>query len=559
MGAIAGGLWWDRQALAACEDQRGWVEDAWSPQLRGAIEEAFAAVEQPYAAKARDRALAELDRYAGELAQRRGELCTAEHRGQITPELFAARNACLDERHERLGAVAQRLAEADETLVEHTADVLGALPTIEPCATVERYAPTVDSDPEERRAIERALFEAQLIAAAGRQPEALALLDPLIERARALDDPHTLGLALVRSGELVGSARDLERSEALLSEAAMLAERTDDHDLAIDALCGLAHTLHDMRGRWDDAQRVLDFAKAKYARRPGGSAGEWRLHYVQSGIYGQYSRKDEAIAELELAVAGARSQPPMTQAKTLHALSFAEARAGRLEQAEAHARESIELRIGVYGPEHPSLMYPMRALASIAADRGRPEEALELLDRALAMGRASHGRDAAGLIEPHEEKAKVLRKMGRYQDALAEYDESVRLHQVNHKSAEEVLRLQSQVLLRLGRAEEALARAEEALAAHREQLGDDERVPWLRARFVMHRGEAFLALGRHDEALRDFQRAAELRALEKADGLLLRIWADEGECLLAMGDQAGARAILERARAHREAGNEDGR
>jgi serine/threonine protein kinase len=556
---VAVALVWDRQALARCEDQQAWIEDTWGPTQSTAIVEAFAAVDRPYVEHALAQVRGELDRYAEGLVAARSELCVDEHRGQITEPVFVVRAACIDERRDRLHAVVERFAgSGGEAVVEHADEVLAILPELDTCVELDAAAAPREVDPEARRALEAELFETQLIAAAGDQAEALARLDPLIERARALDDPHTLALVLTRGGDIHRGARNKDEAEALLAEAAILAERNGDHELSIDALVGLAQVLGVMRGRWDDAQRSLDLAMAKYAREPGGSEGPWLLHYAQAGIHNQYGRIDEAIAEHEQALELARgSEPPMVVARILHALAYTQVRAHALEAAEANARESIDLRVGVYGPEHPSLMYPLRALSAIARERGRPEQALEMLERVIELGASQLGPDTARLVAPYNEKAETLSVLGRYDEALDAYREAGRLARVNEGHPAESLRHESQVLLRLGRAEEALDRAEAALAAHREHFGPDEQVPWLRARFVMHRGEALLALGRSREALIDFERAAELRAAEKRDGLLVRIWLGAGEARLALGQLDQARELFERARAHRESGETD--
>jgi tetratricopeptide (TPR) repeat protein/tRNA A-37 threonylcarbamoyl transferase component Bud32 len=558
-GSIGGAIAWDRHALAQCAERDAWLAGAWDEPRRAALIAAYDASGRSYAATARERALHELDAYADTLARIQADVCEDRHRERVEPDIAAARSACLEQRRERLGAMAEQLGNADARIVEHTVELLGALPAAEPCATIDTPLVEREVDPAARQAIERELFELELLAAAGDQPAALAGIAPVLTRARELDDPHTLMVALLQAGNLHAAARKQPEAEALLGEAARLAERKGDHDIAIDALLGLALTLEDMRGRWDEAQRVLGLALAKYEHRAGGSAGRWRFHYAQAGIHNQQKRREQARVELELALTSARvDQGAMTIAKILHALAMTETDLDLLEAAERHARESIELRIGVYGPDHPSLMYPLRALARIAGERKQPEQALVHLDRAIALGETRHGRDAPGLIEPHTDRAKALRQLARFDEALAEYVEAERLARANGQTAEEHLRMQSQLLVRLDRPSEALERAELALAEHRRVHGPDEQVPWLRARFFVHRGEALLANGRAEAALLDFRRAAELRALEDADGLLLRAWVGEGESELALARPDAARNAFERARAHREAGHDDG-
>ncbi|NVB37416.1 tetratricopeptide repeat protein [Pseudenhygromyxa sp. WMMC2535] len=568
--AVAAGVLWDRQAVASCADQRAWIEQAWGPRQVAAVEQAFSAVERPYAAKALEQVRGELDRYAEVLAGGHEGLCLDEHRGGLSDAVLAARAACFSEDLARLQAVVARFSAAgaeggtkgqggSEGVVERAAEVLSVLPDPEACAALERPQAHTVFDPAAREAIETELFDLELLSAAGERAAAIEHLGPLLERARSLDDAYTLTSVLIRAGSIQASVHEDEVAEQLLSEAVISAETLGAHDLAIDALTGLARALTDRRGRWDDAQRSLDFARAKYAREPGGSDGEWILHYIQASIHVQHERKPEAMAEYERALEFALGEPPMVRARILHALAFTEARAGKPEQAEAHAAESIALRVEVYGPEHPNLMYPLRAMAEIARDRGHYDDALARLDRARALGEARYGPDSVLLVEPHAEKAVTLRKLGRYEEALAEYEEAARLRRVNQdEDLGETLRMQSQVLTRLGRNEEALARADEALAEHREHHGSDEQVPWLRARFVMHRGEALLGLGRYREALIDFERAAELRTAEKSDSLLVRIWVGAGEACLGLGELERAAELFARARAHNEADEGEG-
>ncbi|PRP93187.1 Serine/threonine-protein kinase PknB [Enhygromyxa salina] len=554
---LAAGLGWNRHAVSACEDQSGWIGEAWGPAPQRAVEAAFAAVDRPYAATALAQVHAELDGYAQELGQTRAQLCLDEHRGSLEGSIATARMRCLDERREQLGAVVERLRDADATLVEHTVDVLSALPKIAPCAEIVEYADNASVDPKLRAQIERDLFGLRLTAAQGREQQALDELDPVIARARELGDPHTLTLVLAHGGEMVGSARRQQRAEELLSEAVLLAERHGEHDLSIDALTSLTMTTKDLRGRWDDAERTLDLAEAKYQREPGGRRGDWYFHYLRGGLHIQHSRWDEALAESLIAIEGVRAEGSAFElAKVLQATALEEVELGKIDEAKAHVSESIEIRARLYGLDHPNLMYPYRTLSRIAVKQGEFADAIAHLDRVIELGRRHHGHNAPGLVEPHNEKARIMRRLGRYEQALAIYDESRRLRAVNADPTSEILRLESQVLLRLRRPERALEAAEDALDRHREELGPDEQVPWLRARFVMHRGEALLALGRHDEALIDFERAAELRAAEKRDGLLIRIWTDEGACRLAQGQREGAAKAYERARAHMEADHE---
>ena len=66
---------------------------------------------------------------------------------------------------------------------------------------------------------------------------------------------------------------------------------------------------------------------------------------------------------------------------------------GRLEEAEALFRQTLETRRQVIGPEHPATLANIQGLAEVVAARGRRDEAEALLRSCLEIQRRTLGPD----------------------------------------------------------------------------------------------------------------------------------------------------------------------
>lgn len=84
-------------------------------------------------------------------------------------------------------------------------------------------------------------------------------------------------------------------------------------------------------------------------------------------------------------------------ASGLHGLGGVLLVRGRLEEAERHAREALDMRVRVLGPEHPDVGESLGLLARICLERGRPGEAVGHADRAIGImgGNEDTGRGLA--------------------------------------------------------------------------------------------------------------------------------------------------------------------
>lgn len=111
---------------------------------------------------------------------------------------------------------------------------------------------------------------------------------------------------------------------------------------------------------------------------------------------------------------------PIDLAVELHELALACRNAGRYEQAEAFARESLRLLEQEVGPHHPDVANVLDGLASLRGDVGAYGEALELSRRALdILDRVPHGGAVVARLRAQvaAHLAEVYRALGRGDEA----------------------------------------------------------------------------------------------------------------------------------------------
>jgi tetratricopeptide (TPR) repeat protein len=116
-----------------------------------------------------------------------------------------------------------------------------------------------------------------------------------------------------------------------------------------------------------------------------------------------------AIAKFEASIATDPSWalPHAELGGVLHRMRHLEGAEERLQRAEEHVREAIELDPGL-GSAHTSLAY-------ILAVKGQYTESAELFERAISLG-----------AEAHWGKAILLRTIGRHDEAIREFELAIR-------------------------------------------------------------------------------------------------------------------------------------
>ncbi len=376
------------------------------------------------------------------------------------------------------------------------------------------------------------------------------------------------------------------------------AETGDRSDETIESRLALAE-LDTRRGRYAAAESAFEAIGAVIETRPGASAEMsvryQRLRGANLTNLGRHTEADSLLARVvaiqrETDGGGGELAGSLTdRARLLQEL-------GRLDEAEAAAREAVAIRRHLHKGDHADVALALGVLASVVVDKGNLAEAerlrreeLEITRRvlgpshvstAMALGNLGNTiqkagrwseaealqREALALLLPllgdnHPEVAQAkdnlavpLQDQGKYEEALAlrrSVLETARgLYGRAHLDSARPLNNLGALYRLMGRHKEAQSAFEEARAVFRELLGEEHALVVIATNNL---GKAFLDQGRAAEAETTFTAALAVADRVFPDGHPNRavFHANRGRALAAIGrrDEAerellGAHATL---------------
>ena len=252
-----------------CAHAAASVQEQWSTERALAVSASFEATQLDYATSVADAVLAGMDDYARRLATTREEVCAATHvRNEQSSALMDLRMACLDERGEELGALAQVLADADPELVAEAQAAVGRLRDIDYCTratTTGTGEPPAPHQAEEVARLRAELAEVRALLAAGRYTEAVAPARGVVERADVLG---YLPLSAEVHAVFGGLARDVhgEDASAHLTNAIALARRAHNSEASASALTDLVGHLSGAPEHFDSLVQWFPLARTEVTR-----------------------------------------------------------------------------------------------------------------------------------------------------------------------------------------------------------------------------------------------------------------------------------------------------
>lgn len=144
--------------------------------------------------------------------------------------------------------------------------------------------------------------------------------------------------------------------------------------------------------------------------------------YTNLGLY------EQAYPALEQAVAGYRNigETSTDYASILLLLSNLHYRLGEMEEAEVTARESLEMTIDLYGPDHPEVASVLNTLALALEELGEMEEAYEAYYRVIEI-RRQNSEQNSNLAANLNNLAILLQEDGQLDEADELFKEAVAL------------------------------------------------------------------------------------------------------------------------------------
>jgi tetratricopeptide (TPR) repeat protein len=205
---------------------------------------------------------------------------------------------------------------------------------------------------------------------------------------------------------------------------------------------------------------------------------------------------------------------------------------GRLEEAEAHLRRSVDLAERAHGRGHHLVGLYLEQLGGVILARGDIQAAAEIFRRVLSMEEKAHGAEDRHIAQALVRIAQVRRAMGRSRDAIPPLRRALAIREkqlsADHETVAESLQELGDALRESGSPAEALALFSRALAIRRK--GEN---PGAIADALTGLGQAHLAMGAPARARPLLEKALEMRRpgvrpMDRAEtelGLAHALWA----------------------------------
>ena len=398
--------------------------EVWNDDERAAIRERFMASGLPYAQDSWTRVENRLTEYAGEWISTHTDACAATRiREEQSERLMDLRMACLDDRRFAFDALVDTLRDADVGVLEQAVDAAVALPGLMQCSDGEQLEAGIPL-PEEQMARERvaaarsAAIEAQTLLTTGKTADALARIAEAEAFAELIDyAPVETEILIIRGlAEARTGASDSARSTLYLATSE--AVRARDQELIARAWLALSELLVDFRDRIDEALDVLEVARSYVMRLPPEHPQQASFHHVRGTAMLRASRFEEALADLQRAVALARETGSPELAEYLLTLTWAHASRHETDEAERFAAEALDLTRATVGQSHPSYASALIEAARIDTMLGNAADALTSLEEAVSILRAAHTDNNPTVSFALGQLGWVLRDNGRFADGI---------------------------------------------------------------------------------------------------------------------------------------------
>jgi tetratricopeptide (TPR) repeat protein len=398
--------------LAGGDDKPCTAEDAprWDASARARVQEAFARADDGISTSA-ESVIAALDGRVGAWHDAYAQTCVSQPDGDASD----AARTCLDVRRFELDAAIELIATSEVDVLARALSMVAGLPAVEPCA---RSAPQLArADPkalvDEARALREELAAARALGEAGRFAEAMAVAQPVLDRAGAIGHTAVHAEAAVRVGQYHVDLGDPIAALPVL-EAAFFEAREIGHDeIATEASVALVLTVGGKLGRIDEVAPWIAHAEAAL-NRWGTLELEAQLAKAQSGIAMRADDHEAAIAHATRAVELWRERGDLDDpryATAIDALGTAYHYAKQYDDALEHLERALAIRERLYGDRHPHVGYSLTNIALVLIEQGLAEQAIHYNEWVIDINRAALGPDHVFTAVAHNNLGAVWGKL----------------------------------------------------------------------------------------------------------------------------------------------------
>jgi tetratricopeptide (TPR) repeat protein len=421
--AFSGGE--DQEDNAGCADPSVQLASVWDPPRREAAKAAVLATKLPQAAETWARIEKQMEARAAEYMRVFAPTCRGEY--TIPEGQRAVQDACLGRVRADLAAFTEVLAEVVPDELDRSLRTAWGLPGAARCQDPTVLAAKVPppSDPKvaaEARVLRDEMSRASARSDAGRYKEALAMVEAVLPKVKALGHPHLVGEAQLMIGSLASVTGDKDRAHQVLLEAYDSLLAAGDDLGAARAAINIANIIGVAQQKFDAARDWVERDAAGLLKRAGSPpdlelkrlATAGALRRVAGDIKGA-----RAIFEQQLALSDktfAENDP--RRAGALDNLAGMLLEQGELEPASKMVRRSLELTIAGDGPEHPDVAMVQSNLGLILAEQGQLEEAEDLQRRSLALREKLYGDEHPDVVISLMNLGFVLNARGKVAEAI---------------------------------------------------------------------------------------------------------------------------------------------
>ncbi|MEM6292858.1 MAG: serine/threonine-protein kinase [Myxococcota bacterium] len=409
-----------------CASTRAALDDAWSPQRRDRIHDAFVASSLP-AAEAQATGLDEsLSTFVSDWVQTRYDACTTTKR---TPAQSSATLDCLRDAKTQFVVLVEELGTAEAEVLRNGSEVVSSLRDPVTCSEAQSGVPPSTASSPRSRSLARSLERVPVLLGLHRYERADELTKKVLHEARQLGDPSLLADALSRRGDVLDGRGLVSDAVELWEQAFHAANEVDRDLLAAEIALGLQVAYGYDLDQPKPAARWSGLARAAVERL--GDSADWRgpEQVRTEGLIelraSNFSVARDHFIDALAAFEAIGDHGTLRYAEAQSNLGIANLNLGRLEEAERDLTRARALTEGVVGPYNSRLITVLNNLGSLAQMQGDHASAATYFQRVYEAEVAVFGPDDVRVAMSTNNLGTALSSIRRDDEAEAYYRRSI--------------------------------------------------------------------------------------------------------------------------------------